>query len=147
MYKRQEEKRLEQERERIRQEEADKAKLEAEEKAKREANEKAMREAEIEKNNVLHEATKAESKPVQEVVQQSTAQPSRLDQARQVMQQAETAPVASVERAERSDEMISLSVKEYNELMRKADLLDALFAAGVDNWDGYSEAMAMVSAA
>ncbi|RAS62656.1 putative phage-type endonuclease [Vibrio diazotrophicus] len=146
-HKEAEEKRLEQERERIRQEEADKAKLEAEEKAKREANEKAMREAAIETNNVLHEATKAESKPVQEVVQQSTTQPSRLDQARQVMHQAETAPVASFERAERSDEMISLSEKEYNELMSKANLLEALYAAGVDNWDGYSEAMAMVSAA
>lgn len=91
--------------------------------------------------------TEAESKPAHEVVQQSTTQPSRLDQARQVMQQAETATVASVERAERSDEMISLSVKEYNELMSKANLLEALYAAGVDNWDGYSEAMAMVSAA
>lgn len=90
--------------------------------------------------------TKAESKPVQEVVQHSTVQPSRLDQARQVMQQAETAPVASVERAERSDEMISLSVKEYNELMRKAELVDALYAVGVENWDGYIDAMAMVSA-
>lgn len=146
-HKEQEAKRLAEERERIRQEEEAKAKREADEKAKREANEKAMREAAIESNNVLNEATKAESKPVQEVVQHSTVQPSRLEQARQVMQQAETAPVASVERAERSDEMISLSAKEYNELMRKAELLDALYGAGVDNWDGYDEAMAMVSAA
>lgn len=50
------------------------------------------------------------------------------------------------EYAERSDEMISLSVKEYSELMRKAELVDALYAAGVENWDGYIDAMAMVSA-
>ncbi|MGI2931914.1 lambda-exonuclease family protein [Vibrio fluvialis] len=145
-HKEAEEKRLEQERERIRQEEADKAKLEAEEKTKLEEAEKLA----CSSNGSIAEAQrlgKAESQLTHEVVQQSTTQPSRLDQARQVMQQAETAPVASVERAERSDEMISLSVKEYNELMSKANLLEALYAAGVDNWDGYSEAMAMVSAA
>ena len=145
-HKEAEERRLEQERERIRQEEADKAKLEAEEKTKREEAEKLA----CSSNGSIAEAQrlgKEESQLTHEVVQQSTTQPSRLDQARQVMQQAETAPVASVERAERSDEMISLSVKEYNELMSKANLLEALYAAGVDNWDGYSEAMAMVSAA
>lgn len=71
---------------------------------------------------------------------------SRLETARQVMKQAETSPVAYVQYAERPDEMISLTMKEYNELMRKADLLDALFAAGVDSWDGYSEAMEMLEA-
>uniref|UniRef100_UPI003F58B1E2 lambda-exonuclease family protein n=1 Tax=Vibrio cholerae TaxID=666 RepID=UPI003F58B1E2 len=143
-HKEAEEKRLEQERERIRQEEADKAKLEAEEKTKREEAEKLA----CSSNGSIAEAQrlgKAKSQLTHEVVQQSTTQPSRLDQARQVMQQAETAPVAYVERAERSDEMISLSVKEYNELLRKADLLDALYAAGVDNWDGYSEAMEMIA--
>ncbi|ENI4487204.1 homogentisate 1,2-dioxygenase [Vibrio fluvialis] len=143
-HKEAEEKRLEQERERIRQEEADKAKLEAEEKAKREDAEKLA----CSSNGSIAEAQrlgKAESQLTHEVVQQSTTQPSRLEQARQVLQQAETAPVASIERAERSDEMISLSVKEYNELLRKADLLDALYAAGVDNWDGYSEAMEMIA--
>lgn len=93
------------------------------------------------------EATKAELKPAQEAGQQSTDQPSRLEQARQLVQEVEASPVASVEKAERPDEMVSLTVKEYNELMRKSDLLDALYAAGVDNWDGYGEAMDMISAA
>lgn len=137
-HKEQEAKRQEQERERIRQEEEAKVKREAEEKANREA---------LEAKRKQDEAIKAESKPPQEVVQQSTTQPSRLDQARQVMQQAEMAPVTSVEYVDQPEEMISITMKEHNELMRKADLLDALYAAGVDNWDGYSEAIAMVSAA
>ncbi|MCO7020931.1 YqaJ viral recombinase family protein [Vibrio paracholerae] len=143
-HKEKEEKRLAEERERIRREEEEKAQREAQEKAKREEAEKLA----CSSNGSIAEAQrlgKAKSQLTHEVVQQSTTQPSRLDQARQVMQQAETAPVAYVERAERSDEMISLSVKEYNELLRKADLLDALYAAGVDNWDGYSEAMEMIA--
>lgn len=41
-------------------------------------------------------------------------------------------------------ETITITMDEYNELTEKAALLDALQAAGVDNWDGYPEAIDMM---
>lgn len=38
-------------------------------------------------------------------------------------------------------ETIVLSVKEYNRLLEDSKLLQALEAAGVDNWDGYEDAL------
>lgn len=142
-----EEKRRQAERDRIRKEEEAKAQAEAEQKA--EALRKEREAKERQKAQALAQQQAKESAVDTAMTEMSSvkATQSRLETARQVMKQAETAPVASVQYAERPDEMISLTMKEYNELMRKADLLDALFAAGVDNWDGYSEAMAMVSAA
>lgn len=37
--------------------------------------------------------------------------------------------------------MITISEKHYRELRERDDWLSALEAAGVDNWDGYEEAM------
>ncbi|CAH0528452.1 hypothetical protein CTH30272_02137 [Allocatenococcus thiocycli] len=128
-----EQKKLELERERIRQEE------------ERKADEKAKREA-LEAQRKLDETAKAESKPHQEAAPQTTnKQPSRFETARQAIQQAESTPVKQPE--VQSETTITITTSEYDELMRKADLLDALYAAGVDNWDGYGEAMDMVSAA
>jgi hypothetical protein len=39
-----------------------------------------------------------------------------------------------------SDE-VTISKDEYDRLMDSERLLDALIAAGVDNWDGYSYAL------
>lgn len=39
------------------------------------------------------------------------------------------------------EEVITISLTEYNELREKAALLEALQAAGVDNWDGYPDAI------
>lgn len=36
---------------------------------------------------------------------------------------------------------ITISVEEYNELLDDAEFLNALRMAGVDNWDGYDEAI------
>lgn len=38
------------------------------------------------------------------------------------------------------DENITISVKRYNELVEAEAFLNRLFAAGVDNWEGYDEA-------
>ncbi len=38
-------------------------------------------------------------------------------------------------------ETITISLKEYNELIEAQKKLDALECAGVDNWVGYAEAM------
>lgn len=141
-----EEKRLQAERERIRKEEEAKAQAEAEQKA--EAIRKKQEAEDRQKAQAIAQQQAKESAVDTAMTEMPSvnATQSRLEAARQVMKQAETAPVASVQYAERPDEMISLTMKEYNELMRKADLLDALFAAGVDNWDGYSEAMEMLKA-
>lgn len=39
------------------------------------------------------------------------------------------------------EEVITISLTEYNELREKAALLEALQAAGVDNWSGYPDAI------
>ncbi len=36
---------------------------------------------------------------------------------------------------------ITISVEEYNDLLDDAEFLNALRMAGVDNWDGYDEAI------
>lgn len=38
------------------------------------------------------------------------------------------------------EEMITITLKEYNKLIENDAFMDALVAAGVDNWDGYDEA-------
>lgn len=40
--------------------------------------------------------------------------------------------------------MITLSDPEYRTLRRRLDKLDALEAAGVDNWEGYDTAMELL---
>lgn len=42
------------------------------------------------------------------------------------------------------EETITIGLTEYNELREKAALLEALQAAGVDNWDGYPDAIDML---
>lgn len=39
-----------------------------------------------------------------------------------------------------TDETITIPLAQYNSLVEDAKFLDALNAAGVDNWEGYSEA-------
>lgn len=42
-----------------------------------------------------------------------------------------------------SEEMISITLKEYNELIESQEILSCLEAAGVDSWDGWDCAMEM----
>ena len=41
-------------------------------------------------------------------------------------------------------ETIEISLGEYNRLQEVDELMDALKCLGVDNWDGYSDAVEMV---
>ena len=41
------------------------------------------------------------------------------------------------------EELIEITKKEYEQLLRDQRLLDCLEGAGVDNWDGYEDAMEM----
>lgn len=40
-------------------------------------------------------------------------------------------------------EMVTITREEYDQLCRSAEWLSYLEAAGVDNWDGYDEALHM----
>ena len=42
---------------------------------------------------------------------------------------------------ENDKEMVKISKEEYKHLLEDSDILSALNAAGVDNWDGYDSAI------
>jgi phage pi2 protein 07 len=44
-----------------------------------------------------------------------------------------------------TEDTVTITKKEYDKLKEKRDLLDALEAAGVDNWDGYDYAMEILN--
>lgn len=43
------------------------------------------------------------------------------------------------------NDMIEITVEEYEELLEGARFLEALEEAGVDNWDGYSYAIEILN--
>lgn len=42
------------------------------------------------------------------------------------------------------DETVTISKKEYDKLVKDSEFLNALKAAGVDNWEGYSYAFELL---
>jgi len=42
------------------------------------------------------------------------------------------------------EETVTISKKEYESLLEDSEKLSALEAAGVDNWEGYDDAMEMM---
>ncbi|WP_187984667.1 lambda-exonuclease family protein [Vibrio metschnikovii] len=140
-----EEKRLQAERERIRKEEEAKAEaLRKEREAEERQKAQALAQQQAKESAVDKAMTKVPQAPSE----------NRLEAARQVLAQAESAEVKPfkstmsilLDEKANPEATITITTGEYDELVRKSDLLDALFAAGVDNWDGYSEAMEMLKA-
>lgn len=43
-----------------------------------------------------------------------------------------------------NEELITVSKREYDALVEDANTLSCLYAAGVNNWDGYDYAMEMI---
>lgn len=39
------------------------------------------------------------------------------------------------------EEMISIPKKKYDELLKNSEILEALYAGGVDNWEWYGESL------
>ncbi|MAX33704.1 MAG: Heme peroxidase [Halomonadaceae bacterium] len=109
-----EEKRQDDERERIRQEEAEKAQIKA----------------------AKAEETKVESRPPEDP--RWPIDTSRISQAASNFQRG--SDVAQ-------PETVEITRKEYDALLAARAKLDALEAAGVDNWSGYDDAMAQLEAA
>jgi hypothetical protein len=43
-----------------------------------------------------------------------------------------------------SEEIITITKKEYDSLREDSDFLGALISAGVDNWEGYDYALRLI---
>ncbi|HDV5541050.1 TPA: YqaJ viral recombinase family protein [Vibrio cholerae] len=127
---------------------AEQKKLEAQrELIRKQEEEKAQAELARKQEEARKQQESAQPVTTQEaVVQKSPQQQSRLEQARSALQQAETAEVMPFKPQTTVEETINIRVSEYKELIRKAEMYDALIGCGVDNWDGYSEAMEMLKA-
>ncbi len=128
-HKEAERKRQDAERERIRQEEAAKLKHEQEmvELKRQEA------EAELQREQ---QAAQVVATPTPVIGPASAA-----NEPAQVNIPAEPRFKMPTGRRQQTEEMISVSRKEYEQLQRDSRLLAALQAQGVDNWDGYDSAL------
>lgn len=42
-------------------------------------------------------------------------------------------------------ETVTISTDEYAQLLRDSEFLECLIACGVDNWEGYSDALKMMN--
>lgn len=120
-----------------------------EEEAKREAERKELEElrrekAEREAKRQAEEAEKRKPEPQPEPEPMpAAAEHKPLDTSRL------HAAVDSFQRGSqvKAPEQVTISRKEYDQLLAAQAMLDALKAAGVDNWSGYSDAMAELEAA
>lgn len=149
----------EQERERIRKEEYAKAKAEQEDKrkeeqAKRNLAEKADR-VECEKKEDAKREQYLAAKAMRAQVDIDIADSSPLEQ-KAPSEVVSSSPLAekfarpdcttgSIETAVHQEEMISITLAEFNTLIDRSNKLDALECAGVDNWDGYDYAMELMA--
>jgi putative phage-type endonuclease len=153
-HKEAEAKRLEAERERIRQEEEAKAQREAEAVAEKERErirneERAKAQAEQDSKTKVEAQDKADQEAANQVEQPQNQTAtvriqSRLQQAKAIVNEVQSSPVTELK--PKQVETVTISVDEYKYLLHRSEKLDALEAAGVDNWNGYSEAMEMLKA-
>ena len=149
-HKHAEEERLKAERERIRLEEEAKAKAKAEAEAKEKerariaAEMKAKAEAEAEALAKQEAVTTAD--PVAEQAPHFVM-PVRGAKEEQQAMPFGTPEIVAADICAATTEMITIPRDEYDALLADRDMLDALKAAGVDNWAGYSEAIEMIKAA
>lgn len=139
-HKEAENKRLEAQRERIRQEEEVKLRAEQEAKIKAETQAKAEQEAKAEENPVL--ANHENSQPQDQAATLRTQ--SRLQHAKSIVQDVQSLPVTELK--PKQEKTVTITVDEYKYLLHRNAQLEALEAAGVDNWNGYGEAMEMLKA-
>ncbi|MBM62180.1 MAG: Heme peroxidase [Acidobacteria bacterium] len=134
-HKAAEQAKLDAERERIRQEESAKAQREAAEaEAKRQAEEAEKRKPEPQPEP----QPEPEPEPVPAAAEHKPLDTSRLHAAADSFQRGSQV---------KAPEQVTISRKEYDRLLAAQAMLDALKAAGVDNWSGYPEAMAQLNAA
>lgn len=154
--------RLEAERETIRQQEAEKLRKEQEAKDAQAAKDKAAQEALDAKavsDKADRDAQELRESQAKVVVEQASAntQPGTPEPQGNTVQAADvevatiTTPAdpvapraAPVRSAEKAVPLVTIPASEYERLKADATMLEALRAAGVDSWEGYSDAMAML---
>lgn len=129
-HKQREEAKLEQERLRIQQEEQAKAEAEARAKAQEEFKAEMLEEA---KRKAQEQMPNPEPEPAPDIAAQQLA-PSTFTGG------GVTGGVIAASQLQQP-EQVTISKAEYKQLKEAAAMLDALIAAGVDNWTGYDDAM------
>jgi len=120
-HQQEEQKKLDAERERIRQEEEAKARQQAEAAQQQDAERAQQAEA------ASHDAKPIDTSKITAAAERGAA----------------LKPAGQVEQPD----TVTISRKEYEALLAAREKLDALEAAGVDNWTGYDDAMAQLKAA
>ncbi|WP_438455359.1 hypothetical protein [Vreelandella venusta] len=144
---------VEAERRRLREEEAEREAERKEleelrrEKAEREAEKQKREAAEAEAKRQADEAEEAEKRkpepqpepdPLPAAAEHKPLDTSRLSAAADNFQRGSQV---------KAPDQVTISRKEYDQLLAAQAMLDALKAAGVDNWSGYDDAMEMLNAA
>ncbi len=121
-------------------------KAEEEKRIQAEAERLAKEEAERKAKEITEQQAKAEESQQEPVVQDqaATLRAQRLNQGQQIINEVQSSPVAEFK--PKQEDTITISRKEYQHLLSRIEKLEALEAAGVDNWAGYSEAMEMLKA-
>ncbi|SHO54374.1 YqaJ viral recombinase family protein [Vibrio quintilis] len=71
---------------------------------------------------------------------------SRLNEARQIVEEIQSGPSTVTQMKPRPEETVTIPKAEYDHLIERDALLTALEAAGVDNWDGWNNAIEMLQA-
>ena len=126
----------------------EKKRLEAERgKIRIEEQRKAEQEAQIKLNDERKAIQEKERKKAQE---EKRIQAENIENAKEInkiaLECAEASKIESVTEqlnpvlVEPTEETITISMAEYNKLIKESQFLDALIAAGVDNWIGYDSA-------
>lgn len=156
-HKEAEQKKLDAERETIRQEEAAKARREADEKAMQEAEVEAKSRAETESEKSLGDAMRfgtgvtvgGKHVPYEEwhTADNTEGEDSTPHQSIDTSRISAAADNFKRGSQVKAPEEVTISRKEYDQLRAAQAKLDALEAAGVDNWSGYDDAMEQLHAA
>lgn len=147
-HKQAEEERLKAERERIRLEEEAKAKAKAEAEAKEQ--ERARIAAEMKAKAEAEALAKQEAVTTADPVEEQAPRfvmPVRGAKEEQQIMPFDTPEIVAADISSAVTETVTITRDEYDALLAARDMLNALKAAGVDNWAGYSEAIEMIEAA
>lgn len=135
-----EQRRQDAERERIRAEEQ--ARLQREQ---QEAERQAREQQEAAAREALRDQERAEeASRAQPAAQPAPTEASDIQAMRAMQQLRERGPVTGELFAAAAGETVEIPLAEYQHLQERVRLLDALEAAGVDNWSGYGDALDML---
>lgn len=133
------------EQERIKEEARLKAQAEREERIRKEAEEKAQREAEQREAQIRKEAeAKAAQAEREKIEKERKAELARQEQDKReaiITQEVQEVEEEQVRLKDETEETITITRKEYDQLINDSWLLQALRDNGVDNWEGWEDSV------